>query len=202
MPRASRSQTSRRWGGRWGLPGRWDRVAIPMITGAAASVFHRNPCRLDSTPACRIMYLIRSTLQGGHVQKDFTKFANQRFLKTVDWEVLGKLLAHRAGIKGLDLEALLADEIEGRKQITEYLLGSKDLPRWPDPGPAPHCTPRQPDRNAAAPGGGGASGGRDHRPGRVPDRELRAITPWSPSSSFRTCSRRRSTPPSSSRRPA
>jgi hypothetical protein len=73
------------------------------------------------------MYLIRSILQGRHVQKDFTKFANQRFLKTVDWEVLGKLLtAHRAGIKGLDLKAVLADEIEGRNRITEYLLGSKD----------------------------------------------------------------------------
>ncbi|MBX6382606.1 MAG: hypothetical protein IRZ07_06470 [Microbispora sp.] len=61
------------------------------------------------------------------MQKDFTKFANQRFLKTVNWEVLGKLLTtHRAGIKGLDLEALLADEVEGRKRIAEYLLGSKD----------------------------------------------------------------------------
>ena len=72
------------------------------------------------------MYLLRSTLQDGHVQKDFTKFANQRFLKTVDWEVLGKLLQkHETGLKGLHLAALLADEIEGRKRITEYLLGSK-----------------------------------------------------------------------------
>ena len=77
-------------------------------------------CRLDSTAVCRIMYLIRSTLQGSHVQKDFTKFANQRFLKTVNWEVLGKLLTkHRAGLKNLDLDTLLADEAEGRKRITE-----------------------------------------------------------------------------------
>jgi len=77
------------------------------------------------------MYLLCSRLRGGHVQKDFTKFANQRFLRTVNWEVLGKLLTkHRAGLKNLDLDTLLADEAEGRKRITEYLLGSKDS--YPD----------------------------------------------------------------------
>lgn len=73
------------------------------------------------------MYLIRSTLPSRHVQKDYTKFANQRFLKTVNWGVLGKLLkTHQQGLKALDLDALLAGEAEGRKEITEYLLGSKD----------------------------------------------------------------------------
>ena len=65
------------------------------------------------------------------MQKDFTKFANQRFLKTVNWEILGKLLTkHRAGLKNLDLDDLLADEAEGRKRIADYLLGSKES--YPD----------------------------------------------------------------------
>ena len=73
------------------------------------------------------MYLIRSTLQDGHVQKDFTKFANQRFLKTVNWEVLGRLLAkHAEGLPKLDLSVLAANPTEGRKQISDFLLGPRD----------------------------------------------------------------------------
>ena len=73
------------------------------------------------------MYLIRSPLQDRHVQKDFTKFANQRFLKTVNWEVLGRLLAkHAEGLPKLDLSVLAANPTEGRKQISDFLLGPRD----------------------------------------------------------------------------
>ena len=63
--------------------------------------------------------------------KDFTKFANQRFLKTVDWEVLGRLLAqHAADINGLDLALLAADPTEGRKLVADFLLGPRE--NYPD----------------------------------------------------------------------
>ena len=73
------------------------------------------------------MYLIRSTLRGRHVQKDFTKFANQRFLKTVNWEVLGRLLAkHADGLPKLDLALLAANPAQGRQQVADFLLGPRD----------------------------------------------------------------------------
>lgn len=61
------------------------------------------------------------------MQKDYSKFANQRFLKTADWVALGGLLArHASGITGIDLGELAADPLEGRRRIIEYFLGSKE----------------------------------------------------------------------------
>lgn len=78
-----------------------------------------------------MVYLLCSTLPEGNVQKDFTKFANQRFLKTANWEVLGRLLGkHAAGLKDLDLELLASDPAEGRRRISEFLLGPRD--NYPD----------------------------------------------------------------------
>ena len=73
------------------------------------------------------------------MQKDFSKFANQRFLKTVNWEVLGRLLGrHADGIKGLDLALLATDPDEGRKQVSDFLLG----PRENYPAPLVHALHR------------------------------------------------------------
>ena len=73
------------------------------------------------------MYLLCSPLPEGNVQKDFTKFANQRFLKTANWQVLGRLLSkHAAGLKDLDLELLASNPAEGRRRISEFLLGPRD----------------------------------------------------------------------------
>lgn len=63
--------------------------------------------------------------------RDFAKFANQRFLRTVDWTVLGRLLAaHRDALVGLDLDLLESDAALGRQAVSEFLLGPKD--RYPE----------------------------------------------------------------------
>ena len=68
-----------------------------------------------------------SYFRGSVVQKDYVKFANQRFLKTANWEVLGRLLANYASeIKDLDLSLLATKPVEGRKQISEFLLGPRE----------------------------------------------------------------------------
>src|SRR4051812_30031769 len=65
------------------------------------------------------------------MQKDYSKFANQRFLKTVDWPALGRLLdRHRSKLPGLNLDELASNPVEGRKKIADYLVGSKDS--YPD----------------------------------------------------------------------
>jgi len=78
-----------------------------------------------------MVYLLCSQFQEPCVQKDFAKFANERFLKTVNWEVLGQLLAqHAVGITGLDLGLLATEPEEGRKRVSEFLLGPRE--NYPD----------------------------------------------------------------------
>jgi hypothetical protein len=103
-----------------------DRVAMPMITQHRRNLFHAAPPIPFDRGPCAV-YPFRSTSQGGHVPKDFAKFANQRFLKTVNWEVLGRLLAsHAQDIKGLDLILLATSPAEGRKQACDFLLGPRE----------------------------------------------------------------------------
>lgn len=74
-----------------------------------------------------MVYPFRSSSRGGHVSKDFAKFANQRFLKTVNWEVLGRLLAsHTQDIKGLDLTLLVTSPTKGRQDVCDFLLGPRE----------------------------------------------------------------------------
>jgi hypothetical protein len=62
---------------------------------------------------------------------DFQKFANQRFLRTVDWAVLERLLSrHAEALAGLDLGLLASDPDAGRRAVAEFLLGPKD--RYPE----------------------------------------------------------------------
>jgi hypothetical protein len=62
---------------------------------------------------------------------DFQKFANLRFLRTVDWAVLGRLLGrHAEGLDGLDLGLLASDPPAGREAVSDFLRGPKD--RYPE----------------------------------------------------------------------
>lgn len=61
------------------------------------------------------------------MKNDYAKFANQRFLKTVNWEVLGRLLAkHSQQLPNLDLALLANNAAEGRKTVTSFLLSSRE----------------------------------------------------------------------------
>ena len=65
-----------------------------------------------------------SCFQGSVVQKDYVKFANQRFLKTANWEVLGRLLANYASeIKDLDLSLLATKPVEGANRFLNFCSG-------------------------------------------------------------------------------
>lgn len=62
------------------------------------------------------------------MRNDYAKFANRRFLKTVHWPTLGRLLEkHRARLPGLDLDALTTGDVEVREAVASYLLRSKDM---------------------------------------------------------------------------
>ena len=97
-----------------------------MITRACVQMFHAGR-ESDSTRAPRIMYLFCSISGNRLVQNDYAKFANQRFLKTVNWEVLGRLLAkHAEQLPKLDLALLATNAAEGRKMVAEFLLGPRE----------------------------------------------------------------------------
>lgn len=97
-----------------------------MITGACVRMFHAGR-ESDSTRAPRIMYLFCSISGNRLVQNDYAKFANQRFLKTVNWEVLGRLLAkHAEQLPKLDLALLATNAAEGRRKVAEFLLGPRE----------------------------------------------------------------------------
>lgn len=73
------------------------------------------------------MYLFCSISGNRLVQNDYAKFANQRFLKTVNWEVLGRLLAkHAEQLPKRDLTLLATNAAEGRRKVAEFLLGPRE----------------------------------------------------------------------------
>lgn len=97
-----------------------------MITDACVRMFHAGR-ESDSTRAPRIMYLFCSISGNRLVQNDYAKFANQRFLKTVNWEVLGRLLAkHAEQLPKRDLTLLATNAAEGRRKVAEFLLGPRE----------------------------------------------------------------------------
>ena len=98
-----------------------------MITDPGGALFHdKHQIGLDGAREYRVPVSF-FYFRGSVVQKDYAKFANQRFLKTVNWDVLGRLLSnHASEIKGLDLTLLATEPAEGRKQISEFLLGPRD----------------------------------------------------------------------------
>jgi hypothetical protein len=61
------------------------------------------------------------------VQYDYSKFANRRFLRTVHWPTLGRLLEeHREKLTSLDFAAVSAGDDAAREAVADFLLGSKD----------------------------------------------------------------------------
>lgn len=61
------------------------------------------------------------------MQYDYSKFANRRFLRTVHWPTLGRLLEkHREKLTSLDFAAVSAGDDAAREAVADFLLGSKD----------------------------------------------------------------------------